>query len=58
MPTATTTPARPARAPQCPACHSRAVARSRRRAILEQFVSLFGCLPYRCRDCMHRFFTF
>ena len=56
MSTATTTRARPAR--ECPACHSRAVARSRRRAFFEHFFSLVGVLPYRCRDCAHRFFAF
>jgi hypothetical protein len=55
MNTATTSQSKASRV--CPACHSRAVARSRRRAIYEQFASIIGVFPYRCRDCFHRFWA-
>lgn len=41
---------------QCPECQSKQVRRSRRRGALERIFSLLGYLPYRCRDCKHRFF--
>lgn len=41
-------------APVCTACGSTSVRRSRRR-LLDQFATLFGYYPYRCRECNARF---
>jgi hypothetical protein len=42
--------------PKCPRCAGGAVARSRRRSVLERMTKLMNLGPYRCLDCYHRFF--
>jgi len=41
--------------PRCPACGIRDVRRSIQHAPLDRLYSLFGCKPYRCRNCGIRF---
>ena len=41
----------------CPRCSSTEVRRSRRTSLLEHVAALVLLYPYRCRRCMHRFFT-
>jgi hypothetical protein len=41
----------------CRACGSKHVARSSRRSLFEKLISFLGILPYRCQDCLDRFFV-
>lgn len=42
--------------PQCPACYSGIVRRSRRRNLRDRVMSVFSRLPYRCEECDSRFY--
>lgn len=42
----------------CPHCKSDQAHRSHRSGLLEHLASFFSYLPYRCRECGHRFLHF
>jgi len=43
---------------QCPKCSSSNLGRSHRRGIERQLLRAEVCLPYRCKECQHRFYVF
>jgi hypothetical protein len=40
----------------CPDCNSERTRRSKRRGVKDQFMTLFGLRPWRCRMCNARFY--
>ncbi len=42
----------------CPKCKTTRIDRSHRRGPLERCAAIFGCYPYRCRNCNRRFLRF
>jgi len=42
--------------PVCPKCGSKRVQKSHRRHILKRIWNLFGYYPYRCQECLSRFY--
>ena len=43
---------------QCPKCGSSQICRSRRRNLLDMFLGALLLNPYRCTQCLRRFFGF